>query len=298
MASKRMIAADIWRDEFIGELSLIARVLWIGLIVTCADDQGRLVNNPTLIRSDVFPFDDVSITDIKNLIHKFSTAERIYCYKAGGKDLIQIVNWWEYQTPSWASPSKFSPPSDWTDREKYHTVGNKIVSRNWDKTGGYSILSNDLPSELDSMLPSGIEERRGEERSLTGAEAPKDPPAEEEPAPAPSIIKNQGAYNALLAHEKSRANGKPDVSWLSEHLRPLAEMFITESSIVPLKGEHKFWIRSIGNLYDIGAKPDHIKKAIRKMRGDGLTIKSPESCLANIRDELARSVQPDNINWK
>jgi len=153
-----MIASDIWRDEFIGNLDLLGRLLWIGLIVTCADDQGRLSDNSILIRSDVFPLDDIPVADIEARLIHFEDTQRIYRYQAEGKNIIQIINWWEYQTPSWASPSKYRAPDNWIDREKYHTVGNKIAGKNWDMQGGFT----QLPSELPSQLPSALNDVKGE----------------------------------------------------------------------------------------------------------------------------------------
>jgi DnaD/phage-associated family protein len=167
MASRRMIASDIWRDDFIGSLSLFGRILWVGLIVTCADDQGRILNNAKLIRSDVFPLDDIPLSDIEDQITAFVQAGKIIIYEIDGKSLIQIVHWWEYQTPSWASPSKYKAPSRWTDRHKYHTAGNKIVTLNWDKQGGIERL----PSPLPSPLPTGIEDVNGEVKDKDEDEA-------------------------------------------------------------------------------------------------------------------------------
>src|SRR5512133_168139 len=140
MANRSMIASDIWRDEFIGTLDLFGRVLWVGLIVTCADDQGRVLNNPRLIRSDIFPLDEVATKEIEDTVSLCGAAGKITRYEAEGKSLIQVVNWWEYQTPSWASPSKYPAPAGWIDREKYHAAGNKIETRNWERDGGYSLL--------------------------------------------------------------------------------------------------------------------------------------------------------------
>ena len=80
--------------------------------------------------------------------------------------MIQIVNWWKHQTPSWASPSNYPAPDGWVDREKYHAAGNKVATTNWDTQGGFNNLHSALHSTLHSQLPTGvsrlIEERRGD----------------------------------------------------------------------------------------------------------------------------------------
>lgn len=161
MANRRMIASDIFEDDFIGSLSYFERLLWIGLITSVADDQGRMMDNPALIRSNVFLYDKVEDSQVENTISRFSVACKIARYVAGDKHLLQIVNWWKYQTPSWASPSKYPPPTNWVDRYKYHTTGNKVIVCNWDNVGGYVggyVVPLDRP----------IEERRGEDGEVKG----------------------------------------------------------------------------------------------------------------------------------
>jgi DnaD/phage-associated family protein len=132
-----MIASDIFTDEFFCELSITERLLWIGIIAQCADDQGRLQDKPHLINSRVFPDDGFPISIINKGLNKFYQSGKITRYEIGDKCLIQILKWWVYQTPAWASPSKYPAPDKWIDRIKCHTSGNKILSENWEKIGGY-----------------------------------------------------------------------------------------------------------------------------------------------------------------
>jgi hypothetical protein len=154
-----MASAELFEDDFIGSLDFFQRLVWIGLFVSCADDQGRVIDNNSVIRSKVFLFDsNVDDVMIETAVKILADAGKIVRYVSGNKRLIQIVKWWQYQTPSWASPSRFPAPNGWTDRAKYHTVGNKIEQLNWDKQGGFD---NQM---LRSAQGSAIEERRGEER--------------------------------------------------------------------------------------------------------------------------------------
>jgi hypothetical protein len=160
MASRRMISSDIFEDDFVGSLSFFERLVWIGVFGAVADDQGRLLDSPVLIRSKVFLYDaNVSDDKVDEALVKMAMAGKITRYQADGKRLLQITSWWIYQTPAWASPSKFPPPEGWMDRVKYHVSGNKIVVLNWDKPGGYP---DKLPSGLHSGLGSGIEDGEGD----------------------------------------------------------------------------------------------------------------------------------------
>ena len=152
MANRRMINSDLFSDDVFMELNDITRLTWIGLIVMSADDQGRLQDNELLIKSQIFPMDNKTPVKIKNSLDILEQNEMILRYQKDGKKLIQIVNWWKHQSPSWASPSNYPPPDGWVDREKYHATGNKVVTTNWDTQGGFS----DLHSTLHSTLPTGV----------------------------------------------------------------------------------------------------------------------------------------------
>lgn len=136
-ANRRMITGEVWEDDFFTSLSIFERLLWIGIITGCADDQGRLQDNAVLIRSKVFPMDDVAIQQVEDALIRFAEASKIVRYIEGGKRLIQIANWWKHQTPRWAGHSNYPPPPRWLDRERYHSAGNKIITLNWDVQGGY-----------------------------------------------------------------------------------------------------------------------------------------------------------------
>lgn len=148
--TRRMISSDIFEDEFFISLDCIGRLLWFGMIARCADDQGRLQDNATLIKSQVFPADDLDPSDIEAALVDYAKEGKIYRYKDGNKRLIQILNWWKYQTPSWAGKSKYNPPQGWIDREKYHGAnGTGIITNNWAMKGGFPNDTNPV-SNLDT----------------------------------------------------------------------------------------------------------------------------------------------------
>ena len=129
MARRRMIHTRIWRSEKLIELSLRERLLWIGLI-TNADDQGRGRAHPGLVRSDIFPLEDVPLTEITQALLTFEDQDMLILYEAGGRPLYQVTNWWEYQgAMTWAWPSDYPAPMGWTDRIHYRQ-GNNVKEEN------------------------------------------------------------------------------------------------------------------------------------------------------------------------
>lgn len=156
----RTLDPKIFMDEFIGSQSMRLRLLWLGLIISLADDQGRMADNPTTIRALIFPYDvRITMKDIEVDLRILNKAHKIIRYRAGtngdGKQLIQIVQWWRYQNKAqWASRSAHPAPAKWIDRIRCHEQGHgqDVVTSNWDQPGGFM---KRLPRRLPSPLPSG-----------------------------------------------------------------------------------------------------------------------------------------------
>jgi len=167
-----MTDGDMFEDEFFTSLSIFARLLWIGIFTKLADDQGRLRDNAALIRSNIFPLDDIPLDEIEAAVQSYSTVGRILRYEKDGKKLIQIVNWWKHQKPRWASASKYPAPDGWIDRYRYHGEGNKILESNWNSIGGYIANSTVCEDESEYEYEDEIKDD-GESEEATRAHAKK-----------------------------------------------------------------------------------------------------------------------------
>ena len=161
MANRRMITSNIFSDDVFMTLDDFTRLLWIGLITVCADDQGRLQNNSLLIKSQVFPADNKSASRITKSIKIIEKHGMICCYKADGKDLIQITNWWKHQAPSWAAPSNYQAPDGWIDRVKVNTKGNNILTENWSELGGFAKVPTQVPAQVPTQVPTQVPAQEG-----------------------------------------------------------------------------------------------------------------------------------------
>lgn len=168
----RNIDHEIFSDEWFGTLDLHQRILWLGILVNCADDQGRLINSPLRIRLKVFPYDtQITVEQIQATLNNFIESQKLLSYKAGlngaRKDCLQVVNWWRYQkTTAWAAPSEHPAPEGWMDRIRCHSVGNVIRLENWDLDGGYLEGTKALPSDsVVTAKPRPLSESEGEGES-------------------------------------------------------------------------------------------------------------------------------------
>ncbi|MFA4972577.1 MAG: hypothetical protein WC683_08170 [bacterium] len=143
MAEGRRIDSNIFADEWYGQLDFFDQQVWIGLFARCADDQGRLLDNPALIRAALFPYKDIPCSDIERVLAGFATDAKIVRYAKEGKRLVQLRNWWEHQPLQWARPSKWAAPDNWTDRVRA-TIKGVYQESNWkpqvDSPGGEATL--------------------------------------------------------------------------------------------------------------------------------------------------------------
>ena len=128
-----LIERNLFEDDFVGGLSFFERLVWIGIFAAAADDQGRFMDAPALVRARVFLYDP-NVTDamVDKALGKMAKAGRIIRYGASGRRLCQIVNWWKVQKLSWAGESKYPAPDGWIDRVKMHVTGGTIkIGSGW-----------------------------------------------------------------------------------------------------------------------------------------------------------------------
>lgn len=168
MTSRRMIDPAFWRSESLARLPFVTRLFFAG-IFSNADDQGRIRGHPALLRSTVFPYDDISLDDIEQMVAALSSeGGPIKAYSVDGKALIQVLNWWNWQHPSWAWPSELPPLPGWTGDRLCYRRGNVVVKENWDQS---DIQADDTPVESD---PTVAPQRGQPEPSLSPAPSDSD----------------------------------------------------------------------------------------------------------------------------
>ena len=92
----RNIKPEFFDDPDIGDLSLQARLLFIGLCVQ-ADREGRLIDDPRRLKIRLLPFDDV---DVDGLLSELSGKAMIVRYQDSvGTNLIWVRQFSKHQRP-------------------------------------------------------------------------------------------------------------------------------------------------------------------------------------------------------
>lgn len=104
MARNRMIKADFWADEKIGNISTLARLLFIGTW-NFADDGGICRANEVYLRNNIFPYDDMSTDAITKAIQELCSSGVVVLLEYSGERYLKIKNFSKHQTIN--KPSKF-----------------------------------------------------------------------------------------------------------------------------------------------------------------------------------------------
>ena len=203
MAERRAIKSKIWEDEFFGNLSPMAMLVWIGLFSRMADDQGRLLDNPNLISSQVFPYKGIPTDEIEACLNEIG--DRLIRYEANGRRFIQIVRWWENQPMQYATPSNYPPPPGWVDKYRTNYKGRYIVF-NWD---GKDTPDTEIGTLLFNKLIS-----LGRVSTWTDILGTLNP--NPNPNPNPNQDKNKGKGNTGGEEPPATPPNFPDDEWVKD----------------------------------------------------------------------------------
>lgn len=158
MARIRTIKPDFWTDEKVLGIQPITRLLFIGMW-NFADDYGRLEFSPVSLKAKIFPGDNFTGTDVRDMLNELCSAGLLMIYSAKDKEYIEITGWHNQRIDK-RQVSKIPAPFD---------DGSAIR--------GIPPTSADLPQPTPTSAP--VMEGNGREEdsvaNATGADAPPDP---------------------------------------------------------------------------------------------------------------------------
>ena len=105
MARKRQIDPDIWTSEQFINLSIEARLMFIGMI-SLADDEGRLKGNSLYLKTNLYPADNYTTDKIKKWRDEVINQLLTHYYQVNGQELLWLPNFRKYQYMTKRFPSK------------------------------------------------------------------------------------------------------------------------------------------------------------------------------------------------
>ena len=95
MARIRTVKPDLFLDDDLGQLSMVARYLYVGMILN-ADKAGRLDDRPVKLKACILPYDDV---DIVSALDELASRDYVFRYEVDGRSYLQIRSWERHQKP-------------------------------------------------------------------------------------------------------------------------------------------------------------------------------------------------------
>ncbi|MFD5384330.1 hypothetical protein ACFWMG_05035 [Streptomyces sp. NPDC127074] len=108
MARIRTIKPEFFTSLTVADLTPEQRLTFIGLW-THADDAGRCVDDPRLIKAAIWPLDDRTAADIEIDLKALSESSLITRYIVNRKRYIAVTNWREHQRINRPTASKLPP---------------------------------------------------------------------------------------------------------------------------------------------------------------------------------------------
>ena len=96
MARRRMIDPNIWLSEDVSKLTIFERLMLIGMFSN-ADDEGRGRATPALLRSLIFPYDDIPVGDIEESLDNISQVINIVFYEFEDSRYYEFTKWSKWQ---------------------------------------------------------------------------------------------------------------------------------------------------------------------------------------------------------
>lgn len=187
--TRRMLDSRLWANEHFGEMPMMARLLLLG-IINHADDQGRIKGKLMYLRTEIFRYDrDVTDEQVGECLKLIEANGTIECYAADGKEYVQLLNWWDYQSLQFAAPSDMPRSATWQDRIRYNAKGGATLTCNWVTPKGEKPIDtcdqdgNPLPivATLPPRNPGGRPPQNPQEKPpVNGRENPSGNPNKEE----------------------------------------------------------------------------------------------------------------------
>ena len=109
MARRRMLDPNIWESEDYARLSVLAKLVFVGMISN-SDDEGRGRANAMYLKSKIFPYDtETTAQDIDKALDEIAQQLSIFFYRYEENEYFILTNWHKWQKVDKPQPSKIPP---------------------------------------------------------------------------------------------------------------------------------------------------------------------------------------------
>jgi len=186
----RMLPSSLSRSQPFSRLPLAAKALY-PLLMANADDQGRQVADPQMVKWNVCPnVEEIPVSEIPYLLETMAGEHLVCVYQDESQLVVQLCEWWKDQSAmQWAYPSDFLPKNGWDDRLRFRNQG-RVITINWPRkpngTQATPLRELAIDPSFSRSLPAAIQKALGSPAPATTAA-----PSEE-----PSVASSSGPFRA------------------------------------------------------------------------------------------------------
>lgn len=154
MARTRLLHPEFFRHEEIASLDPWARLLFQGLW-TVADKEGRLEDRPRRIKADLFPYDDV---DVDELLDVLVGRGFLVAYEAGGRGFLCVPSFIRWQNPHpKEKPSEIPGPESGAVRPRNYMAS--LVITETSRAVSNTVSDLDPVSDPETFAPPAEKQR-------------------------------------------------------------------------------------------------------------------------------------------
>lgn len=162
MARRRMLSPEIWESETFGSLSLLGKIIWIGMISN-ADDEGIGRAQSNYLKSRILPYDELRVADIDKALIEIGQKMSVTLYEVDKNKYYSLNNWLEWQSINKPTKSKFPAPPNGGVRGDIPSTD--ILPNDYGSTT--VVLQEDY--RLKEIEEKGKEKKRREEKEPDGS---------------------------------------------------------------------------------------------------------------------------------
>lgn len=224
MARRRMIDPNFWDSEDVSRLTIMERLLLIGLFSN-ADDYGKGRGKSITIRSKIFPNDDLSIKVVDAALENIKKNINIIFYEVDGNLYYKFTNWCSWQRVDKPQISMIPEPSQTKQEFSQESIAiqSRIVQ---------DLITNDSTNESknESKNHSLLKEDKLREEKLKEGDFKNDSVADQTP-------KNDRALHKPRTVQCTQTE-KPTKKQLYPKIEIAPSVFITEDEMDKLSSAH------------------------------------------------------------
>ncbi len=154
---RRMIDPEIWRNEKVGSLPDVGRLLFIG-IFSNADDDGRLKASPRYLKATIFPYDnDKTEEQVRDLRNQSALLGLIRLYSKNSQEYLDLPGWREHQLIRKDRYKTSKLPSYDSADEVWQPSGNQVATTDHQMvTSGYHSIVKSSLVKGNRILPTEV----------------------------------------------------------------------------------------------------------------------------------------------